>query len=79
MNNAQKAGLVIGGLAVGTVGVGIVSVVAWSIIPLSLWGIGCAVVGNQTMNVLRIRDGKLQPQHIVNVYDGKVEPIKKTS
>lgn len=57
----KTAALIVGGIVAGTITVGVVSLLSWSIVPMSIWGISCGVVGSQTMNVLRVRSGQLQP------------------
>ncbi|MFB5192969.1 hypothetical protein [Alicyclobacillus fastidiosus] len=59
--------VLIGGIAVGTVAVAAISVVTGSIIPISIWSMSTTVVGSQTMNVLRVKTGQLQPVKVMKL------------
>ncbi|WAH39488.1 hypothetical protein [Alicyclobacillus dauci] len=61
----RTAVVLIGSIAAGTVTAATLSVMWWTIIPISIWSMGTAVIGGQTMNVLRVKNGQLQP---VKVY-----------
>lgn len=75
----STAMLIVGGVAVATVAVGVVSVVSWSIIPMSIWLMSTTILGNQSMNLMKITTGKLQPTQVIHQHiDGtKVVALKK--
>lgn len=68
---------IVGGIAVGTVAVGVASLVVWSVVPMTIWTLTATVIGTQTMNVLRIKSGQLQPTQVVRPESTHVIPIRQ--
>lgn len=70
--NKKTTATIVGGLAVGTVAVGVISLSVWSVIPITVWAVSAGTIGNQFLNLERIRTGKLQPTRIINQhFDGE--------
>lgn len=44
----------VGGLVIGTVAVATVSILTWSTVPIFVWATSCAVIGSQTVNIMKI-------------------------
>lgn len=72
MVNNRTAVAIVGGVTVGTAVAATASVIMWTLIPIGIWSMTVGVIGAQTMNVLRVKTGQLQPVHVVKVDPGKV-------
>lgn len=68
-NGVKKSAAIalIGGIVIGTAAVAGISVMTGPIIPISIWTMSTTVVGSQTMNVLRVKTGQLQPVKVLKL------------